>query len=179
MPKNSAEIDFRPVTMADLPMLRAWMETPHWRQWWGEPGEEIGFIREMVKGRDTTRPFIFTVGDDPVGYIQYWFVGEHQTDEWTGDYPWLLEFPADAIGVDISIGQADRLSRGIGSKVLRQFLGDLVEKGYETIIIDPDPHNVRAIRAYTKAGFRPVVRLEGRYDGELIMQYDNKSNELN
>ena len=45
------EITFHPATAADLPLLREWTETPHWREWWGDPDEELGFIRDMVAGR--------------------------------------------------------------------------------------------------------------------------------
>ena len=43
--------------------------------------------------------------------------------------------------------------------------------GHDTIIIDPDPQNLRAVRAYEKAGFVAVPRLRGRYDDVLIMQH--------
>jgi RimJ/RimL family protein N-acetyltransferase len=84
----------------------------------------------------------------------------------------LAELPPDAVGVDLSIGEADKLSRGIGSAVLRQFAQDLVEQGCRTIIIDPDPENERAVRAYAKAGFRPIPELAGRTGDTLIMRYE-------
>jgi len=168
----SSSYDFRPLVLDDLPLMRRWLERPHIREWWGEPEEELGYIRDMVEGRDTTRPFIFSVGGEPAGYIQYWFIGHHQNAQWIADYPWLAELPPDAVGVDLSIGEADKLSRGIGSAVLRQFAQDLVEQGYRTIIIDPDPENERAVRAYAKAGFRPIPELAGRTGDTLIMRYE-------
>ena len=48
-----ADFAFAPVTADDLPRLRAWMDGPHWREWWGDPDEEIGDIREMIEGRLT------------------------------------------------------------------------------------------------------------------------------
>ena len=51
-------------------------------------------------------------------------------------------------------------------------------EGHETIIIDPDPANTRAVRAYEKAGFRPIPALEGRTGEDvLVMQHDLKANE--
>ena len=47
-------------------------------------------------------------------------------------------------------------------------------QGRETIIIDPDPANLRAVRAYEKAGFRPVPALGDRTDKVLIMQHHAK-----
>ena len=129
-------------------------------------------IRDMMEGRDTTRPFIFSVDGEPTGYIQYWFIGHHQNETWIRDHPWLAELPSDAIGVDLSIGEPDMLSLGIGSTVLRAFTERLASEGHHTIIIDPDPANARAVRAYEKAGFRAVERLLGRTSDVLIMQYE-------
>ena len=96
------------------------------REWWGEPDTELGYIRDMIEGRDTTRPFIFSVDGEPTGYIQYWFIGDHQNATWIADYPWLAELPSDAVGVDLSIGDPGKLSQGIGSEALRAFTERLV-----------------------------------------------------
>jgi RimJ/RimL family protein N-acetyltransferase len=44
-------------------------------------------------------------------------------------------------------------------------------------VIDPDPENRRAVRAYEKAGFRAIPRLVGRTGDTLIMQYELKQND--
>jgi aminoglycoside 6'-N-acetyltransferase len=168
--------DFRPMSHDDLPLMRQWLEKPHVREWWGEPETELGYVRDMIEGRDTTQPFIFFADDEPLGYIQYWFIGHHQNAPWIGDFPWLAELPSDAIGVDLSIGDPNKLSQGIGSAALRQFTDRLVGQGYKTIIIDPDPENRRAVRAYEKAGYHPIPRLLGRTGDTLIMQYELKEN---
>ncbi len=166
------DIAFAPVTLADLPMLGDWMTRPHWRDWWGDPETELGYVRDMVQGVDTTcRPFIFSLDGEPAGYIQVWDLGPHQTPEWADENPWLMELPADAAGVDLSLADGARLSQGIGSAVLRRLVAMLRAEGRETIIIDPDPANGRAVAAYRKAGFRPVPHLEGRTEGVLIMQF--------
>jgi RimJ/RimL family protein N-acetyltransferase len=167
MPK----IEFSRVTHADLALLRTWMEKPHWRQWWGEPESELGYIVDMIDGRDSTEPYLFRVDGSPVGYIQVWFISLHQTEEWIKDYPWLVELPQEAVGVDISIGDADQLSKGLGTAALREFVALLHSRGHSTIIIDPDPANARAIRAYANAGFEPISNLKGRYQDVLLMQH--------
>ena len=111
---------FDPVGPADLPMLRRWLEMPHMREWWGDPETEIGYIRDMIEGRDTTRPFIFSVDGEPVGYIQYWFLGDYQNASWI-DGPSLARRAAVRRGggrpVDRRSGAAlagDRLGRPAG-----------------------------------------------------------------
>lgn len=166
------EIGFMPVTAEHYPLLRTWLSRPYMREWWGDPETELGYIRDMVEGRDTTRPFLIVAGGVPVGYIQYWFIGHHQNEVWVKDNPWLAELPSDAVGVDLSIGEPDKISRGMGSQALISFVAMLRAEGHRTIIIDPDPDNRRAVRAYEKAGFRPVPALLGRTGDTLIMQHD-------
>jgi RimJ/RimL family protein N-acetyltransferase len=172
MPSEAPAISFRPVAAEDLLLLEQWMDKPHWREWWGEPAEELGFVRDMIEGRDTTRPYLFLVDGKPAGYIQYWYIGHHQNETWVKDNPWLMKLPSDAIGVDLSIGEAENLSRGIGTAVLMAFVAMLRAEGFRTIVIDPDPENTRAVRAYEKAGFRPIPELRGQTgDDVLLMRF--------
>jgi RimJ/RimL family protein N-acetyltransferase len=164
------KIGFRPLREGDLPMLREWIARPHWQEWWGDPDEEIGHIRDMIEGRDSTRPFIFELDGTPCGYIQVWSI-QDQTEEWVTEYPWLAELPRDAVGVDLSIADAARLGKGIGSAALAAFVARLRAEGNDVIIIDPDRANTRAARAYARAGFRPVPALEGLSGDVLIMQH--------
>lgn len=172
------QINFEPVAEKHYPLLKCWLNESHWREWWGDPDIELRYIVDMVEGRDTTRPYIFHVNGAPTGYIQVWLIGPHQIEDWTKDNPWLMELPSHAVGVDLSIGEADKLSKGIGSAVLRKFVSKLKAEGHSAIIIDPDPENTRAVRAYMKAGFRPVPHLERTTQGVLIMQHDSTANEI-
>lgn len=165
-------IAFEPVGRNHFGLLRTWLEEPHWREWWGNPETEMTYIVDMVEGRDTTKPFIFHINGAPTGYIQQWFIGDHQCEPWITDHPWLQKLPSDAVGVDLSIGPPGMVSKGIGSTVLRAFAAGLVEAGWSTIIIDPDPDNLRAVRAYRKAGFTPIPELVGKTAGCLIMRYE-------
>ena len=178
MPTDSPPIDFIAVRPEHYPLLRQWLHAPHMREWWGDPETELGYIRDMVEGRDTTRPFLILLAGEPVGYIQYWYIGHHQNEQWLKDNPWLRELSSETVGVDLSIGDTQWLSRGIGSAALAAFVRMLRDQGHADIIIDPDPQNRRAVRAYTRAGFRPVPHLEGRTEGVLIMHHLPTVNEL-
>lgn len=155
----------------DLPLLETWMAAPHWREWWGDAERELADISDMIDGKDTTRPFLFLIDGKPTGYIQYWHVGHQQTPGMIWQHPWLADLPSGAIGVDISIGEAENLSKGIGSSVLKVFVQRLQSLGYETILIDPDPENKRAIRAYERAGFEKVDAFNKNTKDCVIMQY--------
>lgn len=164
-------ISFHPVRAEDLPMLARWMERPHWRQWWGEPDTELELVRDMIEGRDTTRPFIFREDGRDAGYIQVWYVKDQQGPAVLQEYPWLTLLPMEAVGVDLSIADGDRLSQGLGTEVLRTFVRALRRQGHDRIVIDPDPANARALKAYRKAGFREMPHLLGRTGDCLLMEH--------
>lgn len=163
-------ITFRSVSIDDLPMLHEWLQRPHWREWWGDPQEELAHIRDMVEGRDSTKPFIFRLDGKDKGYIQVWYIKDQQGTEFARDYPWLEELPADAVGVDLSIAAPEDLSKGLGTMVLQAFVRKLRQDGYQRIVIDPDPANLRAVRAYRKAGFQEIEALLGRTGDSLLME---------
>ncbi len=148
------------------------MDGEHWRQWWGEPTQELANVAAMLAGEDTTEPFIFHLAGRPAGYIQVWSIGDHQRPPWIETDPWLMALTPETVGVDIAIGAPDDLGRGIGPAVLSAFVARLRHQGHREIIIDPDPANTRAIRAYRKAGFRPIADLAAHCDGAtLIMKH--------
>jgi RimJ/RimL family protein N-acetyltransferase len=169
-------VEFTPVTHADIPLLRSWMLRPHVRMWWGDPDEELDDIVDMIEGRETTEPYIFHVEGKPAGYIQVWHLAPQLNEKnMVRQYPWICELPHDAVGVDITIGAPEDTSRGIGTAVLTQFISMLLKRGHRTIVIDPDPANARAIRAYEKAGFKSIPQFVGRFKGVLLMQYQGTS----
>jgi aminoglycoside 6'-N-acetyltransferase len=139
-----ADYEFVPMTAADLPLIRRWLETPHVSEWWHDPAEQF----ELVSG-DLDHPDMaqFIVASDrrPFAYLQC-----YNLSDWnTGFGPQ----PLGTRGLDQFIGEADMLDRGHGSGFIRAFTEQLLAKGTPRVVIDPDPANARAIRAYARAGF--------------------------
>lgn len=147
------------------------METPHWRAWWGDVDVELNYIKDMIDGRDSTRPFLFVIDDAPVVYIQYWYLRDAKHPPWSDQSPWVMDFDDETIGVDMGIGDAGSLSKGIGSQVLRAFVGKLVNEGFTKIIIDPAVENKRAVRAYEKAGFVSIREAKEQDGLVLLMEW--------
>ena len=68
--------------------------------------------------------------------------------------------------------------RGLGTEAVRRVIDHLIdERGHHRVIIDPAAANLAAIKAYTKAGFRPVGTMreyerdtggDGWHDGLLM-----------
>ena len=103
-----------------------------------------------------------------------WLAGRMTEAGLAGLHPWLERLPAEAVGVDLSIAFEEDLSRGLGTRTLQAFVRQLREEGHERIIIDPDPANLRALKAYRKAGFQEIEALLGRTGDCLLMELVSK-----
>lgn len=159
----SAGYEFVPMISADLPLIRRWLETPHVSEWWHDPAEQF----ELVSG-DLDHPDMaqFIVASDrrPFAYLQC-----YNLSDWnTGFGPQ----PDGTRGLDQFIGEADMLDRGHGSAFIRSFTERLLAKGTPRVVIDPDPANARAIRAYEKAGFSKERVVETPDGPALLMVRD-------
>ena len=136
--------EFRPLTESDLPMLLEWLHRPHVQEWW-EAESSIAEVRESYLESDA-RAFIAWLEGEPAAYIQW-----YPTDE-----------PRVA-GIDQFLADPKQLNRGFGTALVTQFVEFLFsDSTVRAVIVDPVPHNARAIRCYEKAGFRFVGR-DGAY----------------
>jgi len=140
-----ASYQFRPMTPADLPLIRQWLETPQVAQWWGDADTQF----ELVSG-DLAHPAIdqFIVATDgrPFAYLQCY-------DPHVWPENGFGRLPYGTRGIDQFIGEADMIGRGHGSTFVRAFVDAQLAAGTPSVITDPDPANLRAVRAYEKAGF--------------------------
>lgn len=86
----------------------------------------------------------------------------------TVNEPWLADQTPGTLGIDITIGKPNMLGKGLGSLAVRWFCKKLFAEGAPRLIIDPDTANLRAVRAYEKAGF---VRFgtHARDDGTTLL----------
>ena len=137
----SGEISFRPVASGDLPMLALWLARPEVAHWWPDPRHQLGLMRSDLDEAAMTQ-VIAMDGDVPLGYAQH-----YPAHHWPA--PHFADLPADAVAIDV-FGSPE--GRGRGGEWLRA-LGDLLLERTQVLAIDPDPRNLRAIRAYQKAGF--------------------------
>ncbi len=152
------EIGFRPLKHTDLPLMHWWRSTPHVSRWYydSEPGvaptyeEVVAGYTPCIEGSEPTNPFLVLHRDKPIGYIQTYRIADHP------DYSRYVDESEDAAGVDLFIGEAEYIHRGLGPVILRRFLRGIVfaDAGVVSCIIGPEPENRAAIRAYEKAGLR-------------------------
>jgi len=168
-PEKGVLYDFRPVTEKDLPMIAGWLAEPHVAQWWNDPETEIAEIRDHIDSI-SVEPLIVELDGKPIAYLQSY------DPHLEKDHPYADQ-PFGTLGLDLSIGPQELIGIGHGSAIVRQFVEDLFEEGVPRVIIDPDPANLRAIRAYEKAGFRAIDRRQSVYGNVVLMAIDADDDE--
>jgi aminoglycoside 6'-N-acetyltransferase len=151
---------FRAMSRDDLPMIERWLVAPEVMRWWGEPDEQYELVCGDLDHPDMDQ-FIVELDGRPFAYIQC-----YRLSTWN---PGFGEQPRDACGIDQFIGEPEMIGRGHGSKFIRQFVDDLLQKGMPRVLTDPAPANERAIRAYEKAGFTKVGVVETPDGPSLLM----------
>jgi aminoglycoside 6'-N-acetyltransferase len=159
------EITFRSITKRDLALIAKWAEQPHWLEWWGEAEKSLDGIKAAMDD-DATEPMLALLNDRPIAYVQTY--DPHMED----DHPYQDQ-PYGTLGIDLTLGDATMLGQGHGPAILEALTALLFEEGAPRLIIDPDPQNSRAIRAYEKAGFAAFDRRTSVYGPALMMARDN------
>ncbi|OKO71920.1 GNAT family N-acetyltransferase [Bradyrhizobium sp. NAS96.2] len=154
---------FRPMTTADLPLIKQWLALPHVREWWGDPAEQYA----LVSG-DLDEPamdqFIVAADGSDFGYIQC-----YDLTAWNSGFG---AQPVGTRGIDLFIGEPNMVAGGHGSALIRGFVEERLAQGAPRIVTDPDPANARAVRAYAKAGFHEAGMVDTPDGPALLMVRD-------
>ena len=150
----------RPLARADLPLVDRWFRAPHAAPWFGS--RDVAYLEDVLAGAEPIHAFIVTWDGEPIGFV-----------EWSrfGDFPEMARnyevTDPDAANCDILLGEERFTGRGLGPALVEMLLFQQIfaDPRVTTCVIDPHEANVRAIRAYEKAGFRFVRRVIDDEDG--------------
>lgn len=167
---DEREIRFRPLAHADLELMQRWLNDDFVARWWpGWPSLEQVRARyaPRIDGAEPTRCFIAELDASPVAFIQCYYIRD-----WP-DYA-IGDEAANAAGIDLFIAERERAYKGLGPKIIREFLARMVFAEYDvdSCIIGPAQNNFAAIRAYEKAGFKylTTVSIPGELEPEYLMR---------
>lgn len=149
------------MTRADLPLLAGWLAEPHVALWWDNPVEGLKSIEGHIDSI-SVEPFIVELNGKPIGYIQSY--DPHLED----GHPYQDQ-PTGTLGIDQFIGPPELIGKGHGPRMIEAFVELLFDEGAIRVVIDPDPANAAAIRAYEKAGFERFDNRHSEYGPALMM----------
>jgi RimJ/RimL family protein N-acetyltransferase len=178
------KISFRRITENDYYLYHKWQnDTDVYPTYEGRPlsFEEVkNKLGERIFGneKDRTISYIFSINEKEAGHIQRYYQKYYL--EW--NYPYKdksYDFDTSQ-GIDIFIGEDEFRNKGYGAKIIHHFLyQEVFSDGYtETCIIDPDPANPRAVKAYKKAWFNPVKEINkiDKMESDAILMVQSKDN---
>jgi aminoglycoside 6'-N-acetyltransferase len=148
-------ISFRRMTAEDFRLLHEWLQREHVRRWWTkhETYEKVvEHYLPAVEGREPTDLYVILLNERPAGFIQTYLVSDYP------EYRELVGVEDGVAGVDLFLAEEGLTGRGVGSRVLADFVREIVFAVATTqaCIADPDAENRGSIRAFEKAGFRSV-----------------------
>jgi aminoglycoside 6'-N-acetyltransferase len=125
--------------------LRCWLCTPDVVRWCGDPKAQTVLLR---KDLDVPRMVMRIVSYEgrPFAYVQ-----DYDVRAWP--QPHFNHLPAGSRAIDTFIGEPSMIGQGHGSAFLRLVAERLRAEGAPVVAVDPDAGNLRARRAYEKAGF--------------------------
>lgn len=153
-------IAFKTFKEDHLLLLKKWLQEPHVKEFWQETDDDdklkSKFIEELPKR--SVDSFVIYYNHEPIGYIQ-----SYKADK-VGNGWWPNADPT-TYGIDLFIGEYEMLGKGIGTQVIKNFINKLRENpNVKSIIIDPEPNNLRMIHICEKLGFSnegPIITPNG------------------
>ena len=112
--------------------------------------------------------FVIEIDGRPVGSIQTYLVSDYP--EWIGDEPGVA-------GVDLFIADEGLTGRGIGPRILVEFMLTVVfvDPATTACVAAPDVANAASLRAFEKAGFRPEREIAGEHGPELLLRAEREN----
>jgi RimJ/RimL family protein N-acetyltransferase len=148
-------VGFRRLAETDLPLLHEWLQREHVQFWWRERetyDEVVRHYLPAIEGRELTDLYLILVEGRPAGFVQTYLVSDHP------DYQTLVAVEEGVAGVDLFLADPEQTGKGLGSKVIAQFVREVVFTAPQThaCIADPDAENHASLRAFEKAGFTRV-----------------------
>jgi aminoglycoside 6'-N-acetyltransferase len=155
---------FRAVAKSDLPRLEDWLNAPEIVAWWGEPLEQAQLLRTDIHDPRMHMELVLFKGR-PFAYAQ-----NYEVHTWPQSH--LDHLPIGSRAIDTFIGGHTMIGRGHGSAYIRILALRLLAEGAPSVAIDPTDANMRAIRAYKKAGFRIDSTFESDAGRGLLMLFD-------
>ena len=150
---GTGDITFRPLAEADLEILHDWLNRPHMRAHYQSEPISLAEVRREYRPRlrdaRSVHCHVALLDGQPMGSLQCYRLRDE------------AEFAAevgetDGVAVDLFIGEARHIGQGIGRRMLRSYVLDVVRPlfpGEANCFICHADDNEAALRCSLAAGF--------------------------
>lgn len=150
-------ITFRNLNQEDYKLIHRWIkENPFVKKWYffdRQPRLETlrKKYEKKIKNEENVIYRIFQINGTDVGYIQGYDV------EGNGFWTKRVKVRDKTASVDYFIGNMDFIHKGFGKKIISAFISEFIKgKGFDFVMISPDPENGASVRVCEKSGFSYV-----------------------
>ncbi len=150
---STPPVQFLPLSPDHLGPLHGWLQQAHVRAFWDDGDRSTEQVWANYFTPDDTVRFVIVLDGRLAGYLQAYPV------EPDSDYAGWRSPEGDTWGTDLLLGNPADIGRGLGPRVIGTFavFWQARHPSLRRLLVDPNPQNTRAIRAYLRAGFRSVA----------------------
>ena len=161
---------------AEYARMVEWRNSPHVRRRWDPDDPPMTLASARAEHGPDTQPdapgtaCIVELDGEPIGFIQFYRWASYPDEAEIVGIP----FDERTYGLDVFIGVAGMIGKGIGTKVMKALSDYLIkEKAASSVVLTTDLDNHAAIRCYEKAGFRKVKEVldTDTYKGERVRSW--------
>lgn len=155
------KLSIRKMHEEDYPIMAKWLSTREVLEFYGDVNSPFTIQRVKQKygpridGQVPIHPYIVERNGEPIGFMQHYQLAKEVQKEY--EYPSSLNVQ----GIDQFIGNPAFFNQGIGTLMIKAFLNHLTTLSTDTVVLDPEVSNPRAIRCYEKCGFMKVRKING------------------
>ncbi len=149
---------FRPLTEADLPLMRRWLDTAHVKVWWPAADKQIA-VMEKDMNNPAMNMWVVSLINHPFAYL-------HDHDARAFGMPQYGDLPQGARAMASFVGENEFMGQGHSVGYIDAHIRRLRVK-YPMVAVGPGTTDVQAISNYRKAGFANR-RLATARDGRLV-----------
>ena len=150
--------NFRPLTLADLPLMQRWLRQAHVKVWWPDAEGQMEHIQRDL-GRADIDMWLVSLIDRPFAYVH-----DHEVN--TFDMPQYADLPSNSRVMATFVGDDKFLGQGHSPGYIQAHARWLRNK-CSLVAAGPNTTDTRAIATYRKARFQNR-RLASTRDGRLV-----------
>ncbi len=149
---------FRPLTEADLPLMRRWLNAAHVKVWWPDADKQIALMEQDMDDPKINMQMVSLI-DHPFAYI-------HDHDARAYAMPQYADLPYGARVMATFVGDNDFMGQGHSVGYIEAQTRALRVK-HPMVAVGPGTRDTRAISIYRQAGFMNR-RLATTHQGRLV-----------
>ncbi len=175
---TASAIAFRPLELADGPLLTRWLAEPHVRRFYQKQPITLAEVEDeygaTIRGEEPSLSHIAACDGAPFGYIQCYA---------NMAYPEYAETIGvdHGVSVDLYIGDPAFVGRGFGRAMLAAYLARIAFPAYpaeDLAYIAHEPDNLAALACSLTVGFKPLRQIveDGVLDQLLVLRCADLTN---